>query len=69
MRKNKGGTDHCNVVGNTLYNNDGQKTGSGEFQIQFNATNNIFENNILYAGAQRLLGERFHDQFTRSGAA
>ena len=40
--KNRGGTDHCNVVGNTLYNNDGQKTGSGEFQIQFNATNNIF---------------------------
>jgi hypothetical protein len=53
--KNKGGTDHCQVVGNTLYNNDGQKTGSGEFQIQFNATNNVFENNILYAGAQNLL--------------
>ena len=55
----KGGTDHCQVVGNTLYNNDGQKTGSGEFQIQFNATNNVFENNILYAGAQNLLVNDF----------
>lgn len=57
--KNRGGADHCNVVGNTLYNNDGQKTGSGEFQIQFNATNNTFENNILYAGAQNLLVNDF----------
>jgi hypothetical protein len=57
--KNKGGTDHCNVVGNTLYNNDGQKTGSGEFQIQFNATNNNFQNNIAYAGTQNLLVNDF----------
>ncbi len=55
----KGGTDHCTVVGNTLYANDTQNTGSGEFQIQFNATNNIFENNILYAGAQGLLVNDF----------
>ncbi len=57
--KNKGGTDHCQVVGNTTFNNDGQKTGSGEFQIQFNATNNVFENNILYADAQSLLVNDF----------
>lgn len=56
---NRGGTDHCQVVGNTLYSNDGQKTGSGEFQIQFNATNNVFENNILYANAQNLLVNDF----------
>ncbi len=28
-------------------------------QIQFNATNNVFENNILYAGAQGLLVNDF----------
>jgi hypothetical protein len=55
----RGGTDHCTVVGNTLYANDTRNTGSGEFQIQFNATNNVFENNILYAGAQGLLVNDF----------
>ena len=55
----KGGADHCIVVGNTLYNNDMQSTGSGEFQIQFNATSNVFENNILYAGTQGLLVNDF----------
>ncbi len=55
----RGGTDHCTIVGNTLYANDAQKTGSGEFQIQYNATNNVFENNILYAGAQGLLVNDF----------
>jgi hypothetical protein len=59
--KNKGGTDHCTVVGNSLFGNDTQKTGSGEFQVQFNATNNIFENNILYAGAQGLVINDFTD--------
>ena len=55
----RGGTDHCTVVGNTLYGNDTQKTGSGEFQIQFNATNNMVENNIFYAGPQGLLVNDF----------
>jgi len=55
----RGGTDHVTIVNNTLYNNDTQNTGSGEFQIQFNATNNVFENNIVYAGAQDLLVNDF----------
>lgn len=57
----RGGTDHCVVVNNTLYANDTKKTGSGEFQIQFNATNNVFENNILYAGPQNLFVNDFTD--------
>jgi parallel beta-helix repeat protein len=57
-----GGTDHCTIVNNTLYGNDTKQTGSGEFQIQFHATNNIFENNILYAGPQNL----FVNDFTKS---
>ncbi len=55
----RGGTDHVTIVNNTLYANDTKKTGSGEFQIQFNATNNLFENNILYASAQGLLVNDF----------
>ena len=58
-KANKGGTDHCTIVGNTLYGNDTKNTGSGEFQIQFNATNNVFDNNIVYAGAQGLLVNGF----------
>jgi len=52
--KGKGGTDHCNIVNNTLYDNDTARTGEGEFQIQWYATNNIFENNILYASSQAI---------------
>jgi Right handed beta helix region len=50
-----GGTDRATIVNNTLYKNDGKNTGSGEFQIQFHATNNVFKNNIVYAGAQGLV--------------
>lgn len=50
----RGGTDHCNFVNNSLYNNDTQNSGSGEFQIQYYSTNNVFKNNIVFAGAQDL---------------
>jgi hypothetical protein len=50
-----GGSDHITIVNNTLFKNDGKNTGSGEFQIQYHSTNNKFENNIAYAGAQALL--------------
>src|SRR6202011_2462387 len=50
----RGGTDHCNFVNNSFYNNDTKNTGEGEFQIQYYATNNVFKNNIVYAGTQNL---------------
>jgi hypothetical protein len=50
-----GGTDHATVVNNTLFKNDGKNTGSGEFQIQYHATNNVFKNNVVYAGSQGLV--------------
>jgi Right handed beta helix region len=50
-----GGSDHVTIVNNTLYKNDAQGTGSGEFQIQFHATNNVFKNNVVYATSQGLL--------------
>jgi hypothetical protein len=55
----RGGTLGCIIVNNTLYGNDTKETGSGEFQIQFNATHNRFLNNILYATKQGLLVNDF----------
>jgi len=43
------------VINNTLYGNDTAHTGSGEFQMQFNMSNNVFENNIVYAGSRCLM--------------
>lgn len=54
-----GGTDSCTIVNNSLLYNDRKKTGSGEFQIQFHATNNVFKNNIAYATKQGLLVNNF----------
>jgi len=51
----RGHTDHCIVVNNTLYDNDTSATGSGEFQMQWNMADNIFENNIVYAGPRCLM--------------
>lgn len=50
-----GGTQNCTIVNNTLFGNDTKHTGSGEFQIQFHDSSNIFENNILYATTQAIL--------------
>ncbi|MBV8780316.1 MAG: right-handed parallel beta-helix repeat-containing protein, partial [Phycisphaerae bacterium] len=52
---NRGHTDHCTVVNNTLYDNDTAATGSGEFQMQWNMADDIFENNIVYAGSRCLM--------------
>jgi hypothetical protein len=51
----RGRTEHCTVVNNTLYDNDTSGTGSGEFQMQWNMANDIFENNIVYAGPRCLI--------------
>jgi hypothetical protein len=63
--KNRGGTQYVTIVNNTLFGNDTKNTGSGEFQIQWNASNNVFQNNIVYATAQNL----FVHNFTSTGAA
>ncbi len=49
---NRGHTEHCTVVNNTLYDNDTSATGSGEFQMQWNMSDNVFANNIVYAGSR-----------------
>jgi Right handed beta helix region len=53
-KSSTGGSTDITIVNNSLYDNDTQKTGSGEFQIQYRATGILFENNIVYAGAQGL---------------
>ena len=50
-----GGSDHITVVNNSLLQNDTQGNGTGEFQVQYHATNNTFENNTLYASSNGLL--------------
>jgi len=51
----RGHTDHCTVVNNTLYDNDTSGTGSGEFQMQWNMADNIFAHNIVFAGPHCLI--------------
>jgi len=51
----RGGTKTCTFVNNTLYGNDTKQSGCGEFQIQFNTSGNVFENNILFATKQGVL--------------
>jgi hypothetical protein len=51
----RGRTDDCTVVNNTLYENDTSGTESGEFQMQWNMAHNIFANNIVYAGSRCLM--------------
>ena len=49
-----GGSTNISIVNNSLYNDDLQDTGSGEFQIQYRATGIVFENNIVYPGSKGL---------------
>jgi hypothetical protein len=51
----RGRTEHSTVVNNTLYDDDTSGTGSGEFQMQWNMADNIFANNIVYAGPRCLM--------------
>jgi hypothetical protein len=51
----RGHTDHSVVVNNTLYDNDTSATGSGEFQMQWNMADDIFANNVVYAGSRCLI--------------
>jgi hypothetical protein len=51
----RGSTEHCTLVNNTLFGNDTANTGSGEFQMQFKMKNNVFENNIVFAGTRCLM--------------
>lgn len=51
----RGSTENCVVVNNTLYHNDSLKDGNGELLVQFDTRNNTIRNNILFANDQGLL--------------
>lgn len=52
---NVGGSERVKILGNTLLANDQQGTGSGEFQIQYHASDNLFANNLVYASSGGVL--------------
>ncbi|WP_175498042.1 choice-of-anchor Q domain-containing protein [Dokdonella immobilis] len=56
---NVGGSERVTIVNNTLYDNDRADTFSGEFQIQYHATSNMFANNIVSASASGVLVNAF----------
>ena len=51
----RGITEYCTIVNNTLFRNDTSNLGAGEFQMQYYMANNLFKNNILVAGPRGLL--------------
>ena len=58
-KNGNGGTDHCNIVNNTLFKNDSKGGQNGEFQIQYHGSNNIYENNIVYSTTEALFLNSF----------
>jgi parallel beta-helix repeat protein len=51
----RGSTENCTIVNNTLFNNDTQEDGNGELLIQFDTRNNVIKNNIFYANNDQSL--------------
>jgi Right handed beta helix region/Pel9A-like, right handed beta helix region len=45
----RGSTESCVIVNNTLFHNDYRKEGNGELLVQFDTRNNVIKNNIFYA--------------------
>ena len=63
-----GQTQGVSIVNNTLYFNDTKNTGSGEFQVQYNAAGNTFKNNVVHASPQALFVNSFSTATTGSVA-
>lgn len=52
--RRRGRAEHCEILNNTLYDNDTRAQGNGEVYLQYDTRYNVIRNNILYAGAQNL---------------
>jgi hypothetical protein len=50
----KGGTTACQVINNTFFQNDQLNSGSGELTLQYHASQNTFDNNLVVANPQAL---------------
>ncbi len=51
----RGSTENCIIVNNSLYHNGIGEYGNQEILLQFNTQNNIIKNNIFYADDQSIL--------------
>lgn len=51
----RGSTEDCIIVNNTLYHNDTRKEGNGELSLNYDTRSNTITNNIFYANDQGLL--------------
>ena len=49
--ENRGATENCTILNNTLYQNDTTTSYTGQIQFQFYARNNSIKNNIIWANA------------------
>ena len=52
--RQRGSTQHCDIINNTLFDNDTRAQGNGELYLQFDTRYNVIRNNLFYAGAQNL---------------
>ncbi len=53
----RGRTEWCTIVNNTLYHNATQGDWGAELYVQFDTRNNVIQNNLIYAGEARLFME------------
>jgi hypothetical protein len=60
----RGSTEHCVIVNNTLYHNATQGDWGAELYIQFDTRNNTVWNNIIYASEARLFLESWSGVMT-----
>jgi parallel beta-helix repeat protein len=60
----RGSTENCVIVNNTLYNNATQGDWGAELYIQFDTRNNIVSNNIIIANDARLFLESWSEVMT-----
>ncbi|MFC4600690.1 DUF5123 domain-containing protein [Cohnella hongkongensis] len=57
----RGSTENCVIVGNTLYKNDTKGLNGGQLLIQYDTKNNIVKNNIMVASSSNYL---FYNDYT-----
>jgi len=60
----RGSTENCVIVNNTLYNNATQGDWGAELYIQFDTRDNIVKNNIIFANDARLFLENWSEVMT-----
>ena len=60
----RGSTENCVIVNNTLYNNFTQGDWGAELYIQYDTRNNLIKNNIIFANSSRSFIESWSEVMT-----